>query len=47
MKVLIRCLAVVCVGVALVAGIQYVFYKFYEHRGNKYIVIGENYDDTY
>jgi len=47
MKILVRCLAVVVVGAALVAGIQYLFYKFYGNKGNKYIVIWENQDEAY
>ena len=47
MKALIRCLAVVVVGTALVAGIQYVIYKLYENKESRYILIGENQDEEY
>ena len=39
MKMLIRCLAIVVVGTALVAGIQYVIYRLYESKNNRYIII--------
>ena len=39
MRMLIRCLAIVIVGTAIVAGIQYVVYKLYEIKEGKYIVI--------